>query len=260
MCWSIEASAVLAITGLGTSVVARARGDQPAIWATLGYFSLMEGLQAVTYLVIDACGAPANAILTVLAYVHIAFQPLFINLISLSFIPQHARRRVAPIVYSLCVGSGLFMLLQLYPFTWSPNCGIGQTLCGTQLCAVTGTWHIGWEVPYRTFGLFVAFPTYLLMAFIAPVVYGSWKFTLFHVITGPAAAYLSTRNPNEWPAVWCLYSVGLVLVAMIRPMRRWFVVTNWVWRADRDVSPATGRPGGYGFDGAPSYDNGGERY
>ena len=231
MCWSIEVSAALTVVGLGTAAVSRARGDRPAIWTTLVYFSLMEGLQAITYLVIDACGLPVNALLTTLAYVHIAFQPFFINLISMSFIPDEARRRVAPVVYGLCFASALYMLLQLYPFPWSSECIVGQTLCGTQLCAVSGTWHIGWEIPYRNFGFLMQFPTYVVVGFLVPLVYGSWRFTFFHIVTGPTAAYLTTSNPNEWPAVWCLYSVGLVLVAMMGPLRRWFVVRKWIWPA-----------------------------
>lgn len=233
MCWSIGASAALTVAGFGTAAGARARGDKPAIWVTLGYFSAMEGLQAVTYLVIDACGGDTNRLLTMLAYIHIAFQPVFINLISMTFIPDEARRRVSPVVYGLCAASAIYMLLQLYPFDWSSQCLIGQALCGTQLCAVSGTWHIGWEVPYRNF-ILPAFPTYIAVGFILPILYGSWRFTLFHFVTGPAAAYLSTPNANEWPAVWCLYSVGLVLIALMGPLRRWFRVEKWFWPASWD--------------------------
>jgi hypothetical protein len=92
------------------------------------------------------------------------------------------------------------------------------------------------------------FPTYVVVGFLVPLVYGSWRFTFFHIVTGPTAAYLTTSNPNEWPAVWCLYSVGLVLVAMLGPLRRWFVVRKWIWPAswegqDRatNLAPGPGR-------------------
>ena len=230
VCWSIQASAALAVGGLGVSAVSRARGDKASIWSTLAYFSLMEGLQAVTYFFINLC-SPTNGFLTMLAFVHIAFQPVFINLISMSFIPDDVRRRIAPVVYGLCLAAALYMLLQLYPFPWSPLCQIGKVLCGDALCAVSGTWHIGWEIPYHTLGIASDFPSYIAMGFIAPILYGSWRFTLFHFVTGPTAALMTTSNPNEWPAVWCLFSVALVLVAMLGPLRRWFVVTRWFWPA-----------------------------
>jgi hypothetical protein len=228
MCWSIGASAALTVAGLGVSAHSRARGDKPSTWVTLAYFSGMEGLQAITYLVIDLC-SPTNGLLTMLAYVHIAFQPVFINLISMSFIPDQVRLRIQPAVYTLSFAAAGIILLQLYPFPWSPNCEIGRVLCGEALCAVSGTWHIGWTVPYHTFGLPGDFPAYLLMGFVVPILYGSWRFTLFHFVTGPFAAAMTTRNPNEWPAVWCLFSVALILVAMLGPLRRWFVVTKWFW-------------------------------
>ncbi|MFO1185724.1 MAG: DUF5765 domain-containing protein [Bauldia sp.] len=241
MCWSIGASAALTVGGLSVAAYSRRRGDKPAIWATLVYFCAMEGLQAVTYLVIDLC-APTNQFLTVLAYVHIAFQPVFINFISMTFIPDGVRTRIQPVVYALSFASAAVILLQLAPFAWSPDCEIGRVLCGKALCAVSGSWHIGWTVPYHTLGLPMDFPTYIVMGFVVPVLYGSWRFTLFHFVTGPFAAALTTRNPNEWPAVWCLFSVALILIALLGPLRRWFMVTRWFWPPDFAVKPAVAPP------------------
>ena len=69
LCWSLEASVAVTAAGVAASVFSYARKDPPAIWATIGYFTLMEGLQAGSYSVIDACGAPANQTLTVLSFV-----------------------------------------------------------------------------------------------------------------------------------------------------------------------------------------------
>jgi hypothetical protein len=231
LCWSLEASAIVTGVGVAATGFSFARKDPPAIWATIAYFSLMEGLQTATYTVIDACGTPANQLLTILSFVHICFQPFFINLISMSFIPPSVRHRVAPSVYVLCAMSAFVMLAQLYPFNWLAPCEIGDVLCGDRLCAITGTWHIGWEIPYRMLGFLGGFPTYLIVGFALPLLYGSWRMTLFHFIAGPAAAYLSTNNPNEWPAVWCLYSVGLILIVVLTPLRRAMVVRSWIWPA-----------------------------
>ena len=60
MCWS--ETATFAMVGLGTAatVATWRRGDPAGIWGTLGYFTLMEGLQAWGYGVVDQCGTPAN--------------------------------------------------------------------------------------------------------------------------------------------------------------------------------------------------------
>ena len=46
MCWSGEASTLLATAGLGTTVYAATKGEDKSLWMPLGYFSLMEALQA----------------------------------------------------------------------------------------------------------------------------------------------------------------------------------------------------------------------
>jgi hypothetical protein len=99
MCWSGEASTVLAIAGLSTTLYCYKKGEPPALCAALGYFSGMEALQAFTYSVIDQCGAPQNQVATILGYLHIAFQPFFINAASMHFIPEQRRQRIQPVLY-----------------------------------------------------------------------------------------------------------------------------------------------------------------
>jgi hypothetical protein len=51
--------------------------------------------------------------------------------------------------------------------------------------------------------------------------------TLFHVLLGPGLAALTTDNNNEWPAVWCLLSIGLLATALKTPVRRFLHVRQW---------------------------------
>jgi Family of unknown function (DUF5765) len=244
MCWSGEASAVLASAGLGTTAYAAYHREPSAVWMPLGYFALMELLQAFTYSVIDQCGLPSNQIATLMGYLHITFQPFFINMVSMYFIPQEIRSRIAPAVYALCFVSAIIMLLQLYPFAWAGQCDPSTPLCGTRLCSVHGNWHLAWEVP--TNGMCNAFanqwahgfPSYVIAGIFLPVLYGSWRMTVFHLMLGPWLAALSTDNINEWPAVWCLLSIGLLAAAVKTPIRRFLHVRKWwlwppSWRADR---------------------------
>jgi len=118
MCWSGEASLTLAAVGLGATVYAAHKKESPLLWMTLGYFSLMELLQGFTYSVIDECGLPSNQIATLFGYLHIAFQPFFINALAMYFVPEHVRKKISIPVYSLCFVSAIIMLIQLYPFDW----------------------------------------------------------------------------------------------------------------------------------------------
>jgi hypothetical protein len=233
MCWNGEASTTLAAMGLGTTAYAAWKKEPPALWMALGYFSLMEALQAFTYTAIDQCSLPSNQIATLLGYLHITFQPFFINAAAMYFIPAEARRKIQPFVYALCFASAIFMLLQLYPFAWAGPCDPRAPLCSARLCSVSGNWHIAWEIPVNGLGnRFVnnvthGFPTWAFTGFMLPLLYGSWRFTAFHWIAGPWLAAQTTTNLNEWPAVWCLLSIGLLMLAVKTPLRRVLHVRKW---------------------------------
>lgn len=92
MCWSGEASAVLAVVGIGTTAYAAYKKEPAPLWMALGYFSSMELLQAFTYSVIDQCALPSNQIATLLGYLHIVFQPFFINMLSHVFHTEFCSR------------------------------------------------------------------------------------------------------------------------------------------------------------------------
>jgi hypothetical protein len=229
MCWSGEASAALAAVGfLGTAYAAHKR-EPAALWMSLGYFSLMEALQAFTYSVIDQCGDHSNQVATLLGYLHIVFQPFFINAVSLHFINQRVAKKIAPAAYTLCFANAIMMLIRVYPFSWAGQCLPGDILCGEMLCSVHGSWHIAWMVPLNR--IYDNFPWYFLVGFGLPLLYGSWRFTLYHIVTGPLLARMTTSNLNEWPAVWCLLSIGLLLLVVKTPIRKLLYVRHvWYWR------------------------------
>ena len=113
MCWSATAS--LAMVGLGgvATVVTLTRGEPKAIWLTVGYFTVMEALQAAGYAVVDQCGSSANQSITLLSYLHIVFQPFFINAFAMELVPAPVKARLARMVFVLCGLSAGVMLAQL---------------------------------------------------------------------------------------------------------------------------------------------------
>ena len=64
MCWNLAASTVFTIIGLVAAVYFYKKKEHFFLWLPLIYFSLMELLQAVTYLVINQCDEPLNQLLT----------------------------------------------------------------------------------------------------------------------------------------------------------------------------------------------------
>jgi hypothetical protein len=252
MCWSGEASTVLAATGIaGAAYSALKKNPEPmALWICLLYFASMESLQAVAYSVLNQCDSPLNQMMTMFGYLHITFQPFFINAVALYFMPKDSARIVAPWAYFGCFVAAIAMLIQLYPFSWAGHCAIGRPLCGDVLCTVRGEWHIAWLLPTNGIGNSMAdnawlgrgYLGYPLMSFFIPTLYGSWRFILFSWLAGPFLAGLTTSNINEWPAVWCLFSIGLVLAIIKTPLRYhlhvgdpwWMMVWKW-WKRRRAV-------------------------
>jgi hypothetical protein len=234
MCWSGQASATLATVGLVSTTYVAVKGEDKALWIPLAYFSLMEMLQAVTYTVIDQCGLPLNQLLTLLGSLHITFQPFFLNAFSMHFIPTKVRDKISPFVYGFCFIGSILLLVKIYPLEWLGMCNIGhEPFCGDQLCSVSGNWHIAWQAPlngtnWLTLG-------YYLPVFALPIIYGSWKFTLYHLIVGPLLARLLTDNINEWPAVWCLLSIGLLLVVIKTPIRQILYTKRWFLWSNEDL-------------------------
>lgn len=239
MCWSGEASAVLATIGLAGTAYTAWKKESPLLWMPLGYFSLMELLQAYTYSVIGQCALPENQVATLLGYLHIAFQPFFANAISLYFIPKNIREKIQGWAYAFCFVCTIITLIQLYPFDWAGACDPTRPLCGKSICSVMGNWHIAWEIPTNGIGNYFTrldwvglrngYVAYIVAAIILPFLYGSWRFTIYHVVMGPMLANFLTNNHNERPAVWCLLSIGLLLIVAKTPVRDIMFVKNWIF-------------------------------
>lgn len=238
MCWSGEASAVLAMTGFTSTVYFYRKGESPTLCAALAYFSLMELLQAYTYTVIDQCFNPNNQIATLLGYIHIAFQPFFANAVCMHFIPSSLRRKIQPAVYGLCFIAAVVFLLRIYPingisycfeksysFLFAHGVRFNMPFCGPEICSTSGQWHIAWAIPANS-NIEMA-NAYIYTAFFLPLLYGSWKLVSYHFVTGPLLAFLTTNNMNEWAAVWCLYSIGLLLLLIKTPIRKYLYVDSW---------------------------------
>lgn len=222
MCWSAPVSLAIGAAGLGVAAYGHKKGESKYITLPLAFFSLMELLQFAGYLYIDQCALGANNWLTLISYVHIAFQPIFINMYLMYSLPRRPSKRVRQYIYAACLAVTTLLLIKLVPFAPDTLCKIGQTLCGPQMCTVSGTWHIGWSVPLYNFPIpGDAFIYYALVCMLLPLFYGAWYATALYVLTGPFLAYyLASGNPLEWPAIWCFYSVILIIITMFNHMYR----------------------------------------
>lgn len=249
MCWSGEASLAVASLGVSGALYARTKGTPTGRWATVLYFSGMELLQAATYTVIDRCGLPANVWLTRLSYAHIAFQPFFINRLAMSFVPDDKARQIRRWVWAICAVGTALMLSKLYVPSpaWSCDASVFP-LCGTNTCSFHGDWHIAWRLYLSAVD--ASFLCYFIPAFVLPLFYGAWRWTLYHVLVGPLPAFFMTTNKDEMPAIWCLTSIGFLLALHIKPVEHWMETPRRKGSAVRATSPLSRQDLRVGFGGA----------
>ncbi len=238
MCWSEAASISMVGIGAVATGVSISKGHPKGIWITLGYFTLMEALQVGGYAVINQCDSTANKGFTLLSYLHIAFQPFFINLFFMELIPAEVKMRIWKWIYGICAASAALMIAQLIPIEAAGKCIIGDALCGLEFCTVDGEWHQAWDIPYNgmlngfvgwlegILHIRMSFPSYLIAGFIVPIFYGAWRVVVFHALAGPILAGMLTSDPNEGAAIWCLFSIAIILIALFPPVRRFFIVQS----------------------------------
>ncbi len=130
--------------------------------------------------------------------------------------------------------TSITFLIRLYPFDWTDHCAfLKTTLCGPKLCTITGTWHIGWMLPlnnlfeYKIFGMVFGSALYTITSIVLPIFYGSWKFNVFHALVGPILSFIIAGNLNEWPAVWCFFSVLIMFTVLSKKLEKSFHVRGW---------------------------------
>jgi desulfoferrodoxin (superoxide reductase-like protein) len=219
MCWSGEASLGMTAIGLTGALYARRKGHPPAIWVSILYFSGMEFIQAMTYPVIGECGNPLNKAMTNAGYTHIAFQSFFINWIGLSFMPEKVRKKwFLPAMILSAITALWYLAIAFYEPIMTTLC-TEKWFCAEQTCSVHGNWHIAWQLRLSWIHDYWGF--YNITAFALPVLYGSWRWSIFHLITGPIAARITTDNKFEIAAVWCLFSIGFLIAMEIPAVWRW---------------------------------------
>jgi hypothetical protein len=208
--------------GAAVTVATARRGAPVAVPVAFGYFTLMELLQGAGYRVLGACGTPANEVVTYLSILHIVFQPFFINAFAMELSGRRLGTRARVAVFAACGVASLTMLLRLHPFAWAAPCDPASVMCGEALCTAPGDWHIAWSAPLNA--LFTWQPPgvdftlgwtgYIVTVFAMPLLYGAWRFVLFHALAGPIFATLVTTNPDEMPAIWCLFSIGILAIGL----------------------------------------------
>ena len=146
MCFSQSGSLIVGLTGICFSLFLLQGSNKKRVYAAIGitYFSLMEILQFFQYQVIDDCTA-YNERLTLLGYLHICFQPFFVNVWQSALC---LRRRTMWRETGTLMWSDYLLLLRR-----TTHCVECSTTCTREVLVYTQYWTTFFHVGHASTGL-----------------------------------------------------------------------------------------------------------
>lgn len=178
------------------------------------FLSFKDLIQGLSYYSIEKKNDKMNKILTSLSWIHICFQPLFVNLI-LSYFDK-SKKTFWYFIFILCIIFGLYKITILNEFDIQddPDCDYKLTsskndFCSKNTYSYIGKYHIGYR--FRTDNkVKITSWIYILLMFV-PVIFTKAKllgliWSIFVSIIF-FIGYLKNIGSGERAAIWCFLSI-----------------------------------------------------
>jgi len=217
MCFTEKQSLSLTFIGFIVSYYVYNNNNKFELWFPILYFTFMELFQYLGYIAIRTNNKKLNKILSHLIYIHISFQPLFINIWFSNFI-SNKNMHYMLFIYKLCFIGGIFMLLRLYTINKNSD------LCDTDVevgCAKNTELKLG---PLHIMYLFkLKAPNYYIpsmfihffLFFIPIILLDVNKIVYLFSILGPILASVISKNKDEVASIWCFISVPILIISLL---------------------------------------------
>ena len=229
MCWSKDVSLGLSIFGMVFTYISYKFID--FYWAiNIFYFTIMQVIHYLGYLVIDDCNNPFNKQISYANYIHVSFQP-FVFL--LGFYGLFKKYRILDkqqiyLLKNICIIAfivSILLFIRIFPLNLTKNYKYDLEtndcfLCG-KTCTFSGKQHINFSLPLRktpeyltpsifTHFLFWYIPFLFLFNNVTRVI-GTVIF-----ISAIIPALLYNLAPEEASTIWCsIYLFQCVLTILI---------------------------------------------
>ena len=234
MCFSWRMSLTFAAAGAAATVYAaldrRLRAEYMPV--LLAFYTAMEALQTVQYMLVNECSDPRNRWLTEVAYALVVVQPLLWNVVfylrmsgmsksgrsSTSSSSSSSSKRVFLCAAAMCV---LWILMSVFSrLTYAGEdkdalCSFfhrGETPCTMQ----DDGGHLYWSWPSRHYrDMNASFFMYLVLWFVPALFVAQTRPTGVVLMIGAALSLAVTvlmgkGNLIEFPSTWCLASVPIL--------------------------------------------------
>jgi hypothetical protein len=216
MCFSEQISLAIGITGILSSFYFY---QKKYLYASIGigYFALMEILQFFQYRVINQCNNNYNKFLTNIGYIHICFQPLFINLWLFEF-----TKNPNFIFLYMSFFAGILLASRIIFVKDYELCDVNEPLCGKRTCSYSGKRHIAWNVRMRSTGKYWFKPSFGLHFFmwtIPALLSFQLKPILAMLLSMPYVPYILNggiwSNIHEQASIWCYTEISQMLITYL---------------------------------------------
>ena len=210
MCFSENISLGFSLLGLVSGIYFYNKN----IYASIGilYLSVMEFIQYLQYKVINQCENKYNKLLTYLGYVHICFQPLFVNIWLFAFM-----KKPNYIFLYMSFIAGLLLLSRVLWVSDKELCDVkNEPLCGKETCTIFGERHLAWDIRLRAAGSHWFTPSiglHFFMIVVPVLVTFELRPIIALILLAPYSGMFLTNNKNESPAIWCYTSLMQLLVS-----------------------------------------------
>ena len=217
MCFTKEMSLGLFLVGCGTSLYLKSKNENINLYIPIIYFSIMELLQYIGYITLENKNKKFNKIIAVLIYVHIGFQPYFVNMWFSNFIPSSSKIYI-PLILKLCIVFGLFWISRL--FFWDTSykylCDSNnEPACGKKTEVLKGPIHLLYKAKirasnYLTHSVFMHF----FLWFVPVIFIGIDKFIYSITLLSGIFSWFLASNIHETASIWSLWVIPVLLISL----------------------------------------------
>lgn len=223
MCFSKNQSYFMFISCVGMALIKIYNKSSWRIYLPILFLSIKELIQAESYKVVDNCESKYNKFLTILSWIHICFQPIFVNIFFSSF---HNDPKVYDFTIKLCIIACLFLLSKLYvnnDNVYFKEClytNKSVNMCRKQHCTISGQKHIAYGFYLREPNTFTPnIFLHMFLIFIPALLLGNHILSLTFFLVGP---FLSTwildkknKDLGEIASIWCNISISIFIISTI---------------------------------------------
>lgn len=217
--WSASSLTLLTVT----SIVGWYQGLPIRILLATSFLAIKELIQLMLYSNLQSCTA-MNKFLTIAAWMHISFQPLFMNLFISAFSAKPQLYDV-PIMLCLIYAVANAFRLKEVRGTLPKECleDKRRNMCRKQTCSTNGKYHLAYGFKLNSADVSGYTPSmfaFFLLMFAPAFIIGDWTLGIINVSVAALSFTLVAHDAGEAAAVWCVNSMWIAFFAIYYMLKK----------------------------------------